>query len=283
MFGRLTIPQAIAGLASPHPGVRIQALRESEALNSGPAGAGSLFAAVAAAADDSSPAVRLQAAFSLGAFPPEMSEPVLARLVARDGGDEWIRAALMSSLRPDLPLFASLDTHGALPPSPPQSPLTASTPDRAEIIEKYGGIDKLEPDADRGRQHFQTHCSSCHRLGGEGTEVGPDLDTVRGKPEAWLLAAILDPGAAVEARFASWKASLGSGDAIVGIIAAETANNLTFRLPAGTRFPGLAGGDCGTRTRPASPSCPPASKVCSTGKRWPTCSLGSATRTRDNS
>ncbi|MGI9240939.1 MAG: PVC-type heme-binding CxxCH protein, partial [Verrucomicrobiales bacterium] len=239
MIGRLTEQQVVAAMADPHPGVRIQALRQAESLCDSPESEASLLAAVTAATGDSSPAVRMQAAFSIGAFPPQKSEPVIARVIARDGGDEWIRAAAMSSLHHDSPMFASLDKKGTLAAPPPLPSLTPSSPDRAKVIASYDGIGELEADAQRGQELFQSLCATCHRLGGEGTMVGPDLDLVLGKPSEWLLAAILDPGAAVEARFAAWTATLQSGESVVGIITAETANNLTFRLPAGTDIPVL--------------------------------------------
>lgn len=238
---RLTAQRVIRALADPHPGVRIQALRQAESLADTPDGASPLLTAVAAAADDSSPAVRLQAAFSLGAFPPPSSEPALAKLIARDGQDEWIRAAVMSSLIPGSEMFAALDRHTKLAPASVDATLVASSSDRAKVIARYAAVATLDPDAGRGHQHFLTLCASCHRLGGDGVSLGPDLDMVRGKPTDWLLAAILDPGAAVEARFAAWTVTLASGDSLVGIITAETSNSLTLRLPGGQDFPVLRG------------------------------------------
>ena len=45
---------------------------------------------------------------------------------------------------------------------------------------------------------FQKVCATCHRLGGVGTEVGPDLAALADKSPESLLVAILDPNRAVE-------------------------------------------------------------------------------------
>jgi putative heme-binding domain-containing protein len=56
---------------------------------------------------------------------------------------------------------------------------------------------------------------------------------VASKPPDWLVAAILDPEQAVEARFAPWTVELKTGDEISGILAAETANNIVVRVAGG--------------------------------------------------
>ena len=53
------------------------------------------------------------------------------------------------------------------------------------------------------------------------------------KPDAWLLAAILDPAQSIEARYRPWKVTLRAGGEVTGVISAETANNLVLRLPGG--------------------------------------------------
>jgi putative heme-binding domain-containing protein len=50
----------------------------------------------------------------------------------------------------------------------------------------------------------------------------------------WLLTAILDPNAAVEARYLGYTAETKSGREFTGIITAETPNNLVMRGADGT-------------------------------------------------
>lgn len=235
MLGKLSRASLLSSLADLHPGIRIEALRQSERFAKIDAEA--LFAAVSALADDPDLRVRLQAAFTLGEWPAEKAKPFLSRIAVRDADDDWIRAAVMSSLSPESELFASLNTSGKPEIAVLEFEVKASNADRAKVIARYADIAKTIGDSARGRVHFQTNCAICHRLKGEGKEVGPDLDMVRGKPTDWLLGAILDPAAAIEARYATRTVTTHKGEAFIGIIAAETANSLTFRLPGGIDHP----------------------------------------------
>jgi putative heme-binding domain-containing protein len=111
--------------------------------------------------------------------------------------------------------------------------LTPSSADRAQVIASYAGVEKLTGDVGRGRQRFQELCSTCHRLRGEGHEVGADLGMVATKPVDWLLTAILDPSQAVEARYRGWTITLNSAEELSGLISAETANNIVIRMAGG--------------------------------------------------
>ncbi len=230
MLGALKPEMLIAALADPHPGVRCEALRQSEAM-AGKSDA--VFPALAALASDGDASVRLQAAFSLGAWPPEKGEPVLRDLASRDDADELLRIAVMSSLRPESGLFGQLNQKTPVPKPVATASLTPSSSDRAQVIAGFAGVDKLTGDPARGRQRFQEHCATCHRFGGEGHEVGPDLGMVTTKPVDWLLAAILDPNQVVEARYHAWTVTLKSAEELSGLISAETANNIVIRMAGG--------------------------------------------------
>ena len=55
-------------------------------------------------------------------------------------------------------------------------------------------------DPEAGRAVFGEHCALCHRLDGQGTEVGPDLAALTDRSPEALLVAILDPNRAFEAQ-----------------------------------------------------------------------------------
>ncbi len=225
-LGALDEATLSAALTDPHPWVRCAALRESEAFP-----VGSLFPAVAALARDPDPAVLLQAAFTLGFWPPERSEPVLAELSAHP--DEDVRVAVMSSLRPDSPLFHRLKQKEVIPAAIRPPDLQSHSPDRQKVIAAYAAVEKLPGNAAAGQPLFESLCALCHRLRGQGHEVGPDLDMTANKPTGWLLANILDPAQTVEARYRGWTVTAASGPVLSGVISAETVNNLVLRLPGG--------------------------------------------------
>jgi putative heme-binding domain-containing protein len=84
-------------------------------------------------------------------------------------------------------------------------------------------------DAGHGVALFRQHCAACHRLGGDGRAVGPDLGMITDKSVDTLLAAILDPNQAVEARYVSYTAMTREDREVGGIIVTETASGITLR------------------------------------------------------
>ncbi len=81
-------------LKDSEPGVREQALRLAEPHL---AGSKALRRAVVALADDPSPRVRFQLAFTLGEMDPLEATDALAKLAARADSDRWTETALLSS------------------------------------------------------------------------------------------------------------------------------------------------------------------------------------------
>jgi putative membrane-bound dehydrogenase-like protein len=230
LLGVLTPEILLSALADPHPAARCEALRQSESQT---AMSDAIFPAVAALALDNDAAVRLQAAFSLGAWPPEKAEPVLRDLATRDDSDELLRIAVMSSLKPESTLFRQMNSKTPMPKPATLVSLRPASADRVQVIAQYDAVEKLTGDPARGHKQFTALCVPCHRLRGEGNEVGPDLGMVGTKPTDWLLTAILDPSQAIEARYRAWTITLKSGDELSGLISAETANNLVVRLAGG--------------------------------------------------
>lgn len=110
---------------------------------------------------------------------------------------------------------------------------TATNPDRQKIVQNYLRISELRGDVVKGRDIYRAQCAICHRLKGEGTELGPDLGMIAGKPLDQLLTAILDPNQAIEPRYLAYSATTNDGRMIAGIVSEETANGLTLKAPGG--------------------------------------------------
>jgi putative membrane-bound dehydrogenase-like protein len=120
-------------------------------------------------------------------------------------------------------------------PSPAALPVIGSfEPDRQKIVTRYLAAATLPGDAARGRQVLQRGgCIACHKHGGAGPEVGPDLATVAGKPPAQVIEAIFDPNRAVEQRYTVTTFVLHDGTAASGLIVAETPGSVTLRMAGG--------------------------------------------------
>lgn len=100
---------------------------------------------------------------------------------------------------------------------------------RADVVAAYGRAKSLAGDPAKGADIFKTTCSGCHRFHGEGSALGPDLGSVADKPFDYLLASILNPNQAVEARYVAYVALARDGTEFTGVITAETAANVTLQ------------------------------------------------------
>ncbi len=101
--------------------------------------------------------------------------------------------------------------------------------DRRKVLETYRAALKLKGDPQRGREVFRKNCATCHRVGGVGVDVGPDIaDTRTRTPEA-LLVDILNPNAAIDSNYVNYTVVTRSGKTLTGLIATETATSLTLK------------------------------------------------------
>lgn len=106
---------------------------------------------------------------------------------------------------------------------------------RQEIAEYVAAVKQTTANADPGRVTFRRYCATCHQLGAvaEGADIGPDLMSVRGWKPADIVEHTVNPSKAITRGYDLWQVALRSGDAVQGIIGAETPNAVTIRTPAG--------------------------------------------------
>src|SRR6202020_1364219 len=84
-------------------------------------------------------------------------------------------------------------------------------------------------DRGRGRALFDRLCASCHRLHGQGGEIGPDL-TGSGRDNIdYLLENIIDPGATVTADFRMVVVAMNDGRVLNGMVKAQSERTLTLQ------------------------------------------------------
>ena len=138
--------------------------------------------------------------------PGELGTPLVKRL--RDHKDKALRARARKLLQQD-------------PPA-----------ERKEVLAQYRKALKLKGDVARGAEVFRKNCASCHRLGGIGTHVGPNIaDTFRRTPEA-LMVDILDPSRAIDNNYVNYLVRTKSGTVLSGFVAEQTAASITLRRGA---------------------------------------------------
>ena len=109
----------------------------------------------------------------------------------------------------------------------------AASRDRRATIDAYRQAATLGGRPASGRLIFQKTCATCHRVSGEGIEVGPDLATVAGRTADDLLLHILDPNREVAANFVNYNVATTDGRTVSGIIVSESATALILKRAEG--------------------------------------------------
>lgn len=87
--------------------------------------------------------------------------------------------------------------------------------------------------ASAGRLHFQKLCMSCHRLGNEGTPLGPELTGAGKHGIRYFLENVIDPNAVIGADFQVTTVETKDDETISGLLTGETPSALTVRTTTG--------------------------------------------------
>jgi len=169
---------------------------------------------------------------------PDMREEVLAVLTSRPEWAETLLAELEKGVvspgqigtvaRERLLTFGSAAVRERS-----QKLFSQINSDRKKLVNQYASVAGMRGDAQRGADLFRHNCVMCHRLDGEGHEVGPDLGGVAGKPVEYLLTAILDPSRSIEPRYTRYDVTTKDDRELSGIITAETPDYVTLTQPGG--------------------------------------------------
>lgn len=109
---------------------------------------------------------------------------------------------------------------------------------------KPEAILSLTGDAARGRRLFfetaAVQCKQCHRMGNQGTELGPDLTEIGKKYNlAQLLESIAEPSKKIDPKFAAYLIETSSGQVHAGLlmekndreVVLKDAQNKQLRVP----------------------------------------------------
>jgi len=98
-------------------------------------------------------------------------------------------------------------------------------PPIAALIQRSG-------DAARGKELYATigTCAKCHKVKGEGKEVGPDLSEIGSKlSKEAMYVSILDPSAGVSVNYETWLARTLDGTTLSGVLVSQTDDAIELK------------------------------------------------------
>lgn len=106
------------------------------------------------------------------------------------------------------------------------SQLTAKLPpddDRLArlVLERHDGFLKAKPEVEKGHQAFNKVCAACHKIGGEGHKIGPELDGIGVRGLDRLLEDVLDPNRNVDQAFRASLMTTNDGRTMSGLVLRE--------------------------------------------------------------
>lgn len=109
-------------------------------------------------------------------------------------------------------------------------PASATFKSQAEKFKKLLTAETLaKADVANGRAVFVKHCASCHKLFGEGGDVGPELTGSQRANLDYVLENVLDPSAAVPGEYRMTTFNLVDGRTVTGVIRKETPQAVIIR------------------------------------------------------
>ena len=230
---------------------RVEAIKALEKLD-----APGLSDAVTVAVADKDGPVRSEGLRVLARLSPEKAIPVLAKVVevGSPGEKQKAFATLGGIDRPeaDAILAKSVDVLAINPAALASSRLellaAAGKKTSSEVKDRLARFEAARPkdgpladhlgeleggDFDRGRKIYRdnaaVYCVRCHKVGGEGGEVGPELTGIGAKhPRTYLLESIVVPNQAIAQGFESVVVATSDGRILSGVFKGE--DDKTLRL-----------------------------------------------------
>lgn len=91
-----------------------------------------------------------------------------------------------------------------------------------QVVQQGGG------DPSAGKTIYTARCAACHRLLGEGGQVGPDLTPYERRNLDFLLVSIVDPSAAIREEYTNFRIDTEDDQTFVGLIKERAPDAITL-------------------------------------------------------
>jgi putative heme-binding domain-containing protein len=109
-------------------------------------------------------------------------------------------------------------------------------PKRDAVVAEMRTLIRKNPgDPHKGREVFKKVCGQCHKIYGEGEEVGPDI-TVNGRSSfEQLLSNVFDPSLVIGASYQARTIVTNEGRVVTGLVAEESDQRVVLKVQGGKR------------------------------------------------
>ena len=107
-------------------------------------------------------------------------------------------------------------------------------PKRDAVIAEMRSLLRKKPgDPHKGQEVFKKVCGQCHKIYGEGQEVGPDI-TVNGRSSFdQLLSNVFDPSLVIGASYQARTIATTEGRVVTGLVAEESDQRVVLKVQGG--------------------------------------------------
>lgn len=158
----------------------------------------------------------------------------------------WAKALLAAVAERRVPHAALTLNHARMLASSPDAEVAAAVvehwgvvrtgrdPRREQVVADWlAKLAAVRAEAKRGETHFIKHCSACHRLAGQGFEVGPDISRSGQATFEQLVANVLDPNLTIGAAYRSRTAVTQDGRVVLGLLVEDSPERIVLAVKGG--------------------------------------------------
>lgn len=104
---------------------------------------------------------------------------------------------------------------------------------RKAVADEYQPALTMAASAERGRLVFNKTCVKCHKIDGQGHNVGPDISDTRRRSRDALLYDILDPNRRIDPQFSEYVVLTNDGLTYNGLLVSDSGAQIILRQPEG--------------------------------------------------
>jgi putative heme-binding domain-containing protein len=174
---------------------------------------------------------RAELAAALTDAPRQLQRSLALALTANPAGGQALLAAVENGkasarLFQDPAIRERLKASGAPDVQQRLDRLTRNLPAASDELDKLiqqrrSAFDPATAVAERGAKVFGTHCAVCHKIRGDGGDIGPSLAGLGKRGVDRVLEDVLDPNRNVDAAFRVTILRLKGGDTVAGLLRRE--------------------------------------------------------------